>query len=103
MAAAHLILIRSQFARMKKVVALLLIGELFMAVFFLTPSCVLRGEQIHAFAAWHENPTPEAKAELERQTMITNLSRGSIPVAAFCIMAIATLVVARRWRKEWLA
>jgi hypothetical protein len=85
---------------MKKVVALLLIGELFIAFFFLTPFCVLRGEQIHAFAAWHENPTPEAKAELERQTMITNLYWVGLPVTAFCIMASATLVAARLWRKK---
>ena len=88
---------------MKKVIALLLIGELFMAFFFLTPSCVLRGEDIQAIAAWHENPTPETKAELERQGMITNLFWVSLPVTVFCIMASATLVVARRFRKEWLA
>jgi hypothetical protein len=84
---------------MKKVVALLLIGELFIAFFFLTPSCVLRGEDIRAIAAWHENPTPETKAELDRQTIITHLCRASLPLIAFCIMASATLMAARRWRK----
>jgi hypothetical protein len=85
---------------MKRAVALLLIGELFTAFFFLTPSCVLRGELIHAFVAWHENPTPEAKAELNRQSVITKLYRVSLPSTAFCIMATATLLAARRWRKK---
>lgn len=85
---------------MKKVVALLLIGELFIAFLFLTPLCVLRGEQIHAFAAWHENPTPETKAELERQGRITEIYRVGLPVVAFCIMAGGTLLAARVWRKS---
>jgi hypothetical protein len=85
---------------MKKVVALLLIGELFIAFLILTPVCVLRGELVHAVFAWHENPTPEAKAELDRQTMITDLYRVSLPVIAFCIMASATFVAARRWRRQ---
>jgi hypothetical protein len=85
---------------MKKVVALLLIGELFIVFFFVTPFCVLRGEQIHAFVAWHENPTPEAKAELERQTIITNLFRVGLPFTAFCIMGSGTLLAARLWRKR---
>ena len=85
---------------MKKVIVLLLIGELFIAFLFLTPVCVLRGELVHAVVAWHENPTPEAKAELDRQAMITNLYWVGLPVIAFCIMASATLVAARLWRRQ---
>jgi hypothetical protein len=80
---------------MKKLIAILLALELFIAFYVLTPSCVLRGEMIHAFVAYRQNPTLETKSELDKQSRITSLYRFGVPGVAFCGMAGVTLLVAR--------
>jgi hypothetical protein len=80
---------------MKKLIAILLAVELFIAFYVLTPVCVLRGEMIHAFVAYHQNPTPETKAELDKQSRINSLYRLGVPGVAFCGMVGVTLLVAR--------
>jgi hypothetical protein len=80
---------------MKKLIAMLLAVELFIAFYVFTPSCVLRGEMIHAVVAYRQNPTPETKAELDKQSRITSLYGWGLPGVAFCGMAGVTLLMAR--------
>ena len=86
--------------RMKAFVVTLLVAELFIAHFVLTPTCILRREQIQAYAAWHDHPTAETRAELDRQHRITELYSVGFSVVVFGMMAGPTLLVARRWRRR---
>jgi len=79
---------------MKKLVTILLIGELLFAYFGLSPVCLLRRDVLHALNAWSRNPTPEARAELERQRRISEVYRVGFSIAAFGVMAAATLLIA---------
>jgi hypothetical protein len=85
---------------MKKLVAILLVAELLVAYFVLAPTCILRHDQVRAFAAWHDNPTPETKAEWDRQKRITELQSLGFSVVVFGVMAGATLFAARVWRQR---
>jgi hypothetical protein len=85
---------------MKKLITILLIGELFIAYFVLAPTCILRRAQVRAFAAWHDNPTPETRAELERQKRITELQSLGFSGVVFGVMGGATLIVALYWRRR---
>ena len=84
---------------MTKPVAILLVAEMLVAYFVLSPTCILRRGQVQAFAAWHDHPTPETRAELDRQSRITELYSAAFAVLAFTVMAGPTLFYARRWRR----
>jgi len=45
--------------------------ELLVASALSAAACILRRDEVKAFGAWHENPTPQTRAELERQRGIT--------------------------------
>ena len=85
---------------MKRVVTALLIIELLIAYFILTPTCILRGDHVRAFAAWHENPMPATKAELDRQKRITRLHSFGFSAVMFGIMAGVTLLIAWTFRQK---
>jgi hypothetical protein len=85
---------------MKRVITALLIVELLIAYFVLTPTCILRRDQVRAFAAWRENPTPATKAELDRQKRITTLHSLGFSAVVFGVMKGATLLVAWRFRPK---
>jgi hypothetical protein len=84
----------------KKVVVILLITEFVIALFVLAPTCILRREQRHAFAAWNYDPNPVTKAELDRQSRITELHRFGFSFIVLGLMAGATLGIARIWPKR---
>ena len=86
--------------RMKKLVAILLLAELLIAYFVLAPACILRQEQVRAFGAWHDSPTPATRAELDRQSRITELYNLGVSVVVFSVMAGATLFAARLWSRR---
>jgi len=88
---------------MKTLIAIMLVAELLVAVFIFAPFCVLRDQQLRAFRAWHDTPTPETRAELEKQSRITELYRFGVPAIAFCVMGSATLLVARSWKRARIA
>jgi hypothetical protein len=73
---------------------------LLVAYFVLAPTCILRQEQVRAFGAWHDSPTPETRAELDRQSRITQLYSLGFSVVVFGVMAGATLFAARIWRQR---
>jgi hypothetical protein len=85
---------------MKKLLVILLIAELLIAYFVLAPTCILRHDQVRAFRAWHDNPTPETRAELERQHWITELDSIGFSAVVFGVMAAATLFAARIWKRR---
>ena len=85
---------------MKKLIAILLIAELLIAYFVLAPTCILRQEQVRAFGAWHDNPTPETKAELDRQHRITEVYGLGFSLVVFGVMAGATLFAVRILRRK---
>jgi hypothetical protein len=84
----------------KKFIAILLVAELFIAYFVLAPTCILRHDQVRAFAAWHDNPTPETKAEWDRQKRITELQSLEFSGFVFFVMAGGTLLAAHLWRRQ---
>lgn len=45
--------------------------ELLIASGLSAGSCILRRDEVRAFGAWHDNPTAETRAELDRQRSIT--------------------------------
>ena len=83
---------------MFKVIAILLVAELFVAFFVLAPTCILRHDQKRAFAAWHANPTPETKAEFDRQERITRYQRVAFSAVVFSVMASLTFLGAHVFR-----
>jgi hypothetical protein len=85
---------------MKKLVAILLISELLIAYFILAPTCVLRQEQVRAFGAGHDHPTPASRAELDRQSRITESYRVGFSAVFFCVMAGGTLFAVRVWKQR---
>ena len=88
--------VRATPQRMKTFVASLLVAELLIAYFALTPTCILRREQVQAYAAWHDQPTAETRAELDRQHRITELYSVGFSFVVFAMMAGPTLLVAQR-------
>ena len=85
---------------MKKLIAILLMSELLIAYFVLAPTCILRNQHVQAFRAWHDSPTPDTRAELDRQNRITELFSLGFSVVVFGVMAGATLFAARLWRQK---
>ena len=83
--------------RVKTFVAILLVAELLFAYFVLAPTCILRREQVRAYAAWQDHPTVETRAELDRQHRITQLYFLGFSAVVFAVMAGPTLLLARRW------
>jgi hypothetical protein len=84
---------------MKKLISILLMAELLVAFFVLAPVCILRREHVRAFVAWRENPTDKTKAELDRQKWITTLNSLGFSAVAFGVMAGATLLGVRIFRR----
>jgi hypothetical protein len=83
--------------RLRKLITILLILELLVAYFVVAPS-VHRREHTRAFVAWHDNPTLETRAELDRQSRINQFYSVGFSGVVFLIMAVTTLFAAHRWR-----
>ena len=88
-----------QLERVKSSIAILLVVELLLAYFVLAPTCILRREQVRAYATWRDHPTEETRAVLDREYRITRLYSLGFSVIVFAAMAGLTLVITRPWRK----
>jgi len=77
---------------MSKLLVIVLSGELLIAVLFGQVGFLHRRDFNRAFFAWHQNPTPESKFELDRQRHINELYRWGFSAVAFGGMAIVTLL-----------
>ena len=85
---------------MKKLIIILLIVELVVAYLAAGAGCILRQAEVRAFAAWHDNPTPETRAEFDRQKRISELESLGLSGVLFSGMAGATLFVVRIWSRK---
>ena len=85
---------------MTKLIIILLVVEFLAAYFVVSSGCILRHNQVRAYAAWHDNPTLETRAELDRQKRITEFQTLVFSAIIFCGMAGVTLFVARAWRQK---
>ena len=85
---------------MKKLIIILLIIEFLAAYFFVMAGCPLRQAEEQAWVAWHDHPTPETRAELDKQKHITEFSALMVSTVIFCGMAGVTLLIARAWRQK---
>jgi len=77
---------------MKKLLIILLSGELLVAIVLGQSGTLHRREFNRAFSSWYENPTPENRAELERQKHINVLHDLGFSAVTFCVMAVVTLL-----------
>ena len=85
---------------MTKLIIILLAVEFLVAYFVVSSGCILRHDQVRAYATWHDNPTPETRAELDRQKRITEFHTLVFSAIIFSGMAAITLFVARAWLKK---
>ena len=77
-----------------------LVVELLLAAAVSSASSIHRREEVRAWSAWHDNPTPETRAEVNRQRTITLWHHVAFAGILFAGMAVVTvpvvLVVSRR-------
>jgi len=85
---------------MKTFIVSILILELLLAYFIFAPTCILRREYQDAFSAYIHNPTPETRAEMNRQGRISGLFGLGFVAVIFCLMAAPTLATAWVWRRR---
>jgi len=77
---------------MRKLLVILLSVELLVAILFGQSGFLHRKDFDRAFFTWHKNPTPESRAEVDRQRHISELHRLGFSAVAFGGMAIVTLL-----------
>ena len=75
---------------MKKLLLILLSVELLVALVLGQCGILHRQDFARAFFSWHENPTPENQAELNRQKHINTLYDLGFSAVAFGGMAVVT-------------
>lgn len=85
---------------MRKLLITLLSVELLVAVLFGQGGFLHRRVFDQAFFAWHENPTPENRLELDRQRHINELHRWGFSAVAFGGMAAVTLLGDYAYRRR---
>ena len=85
---------------MKKLIVILLVVEFCAAYFIVSPTCILRRDQIRAYAAWRDHPTLEKQAELDRQKRITEWQNVGVSTIIFGGMTGITLLLACNYRKK---
>jgi uncharacterized protein YceK len=78
---------------MRRFLIILLSVELLVAILLgQCGSIIHRRDSNQAFSSWYENPTPENRAELDRQRHINVLYDLGISAVAFGSMAVVTLL-----------
>lgn len=86
---------------MKKSILILLIAELGIAYFLLLSSGRLhRKEEARAFMEWHNHPTPETRADFDRQKHRAELEELGLVAILFFGMAGATLAWIHRGKAK---
>lgn len=85
---------------MTKLIIILLAVEFLVAYFVVSSGYISRHDQVHAYVAWRDHPTPETRAELDRQKRITEFQTLVISAIIFCGMAGVTLFAAHAWRQK---
>jgi hypothetical protein len=78
---------------MKTRLAIWLGVELLVASGLSTASCILRRDEVRAWRAWHDTPTPETRAELDRQHRITFRHHVVFAVVLWAGMAVVTVPI----------
>jgi hypothetical protein len=86
---------------MSKLLVIVLSVELLIAVLFGQGGFLHRQDFDRAFFAWHQNPTPECKFELDRQRHINELYRWGFSAVAFGGMALVTLLAAYAYNRRY--
>ena len=77
---------------MKKLFVVLFSVELLVAILFGQGGFLHRHDFDRAFFAWHKNPTPESRLELDRQRRINELYRWGFSGVALGGMVVVTLL-----------
>ena len=67
--------------------------ELLVATSLSVSTCILRHDHTKAWSAWHNNPTPETRRELDRQGTLDNWSHVTFALTLFGAMAVVTVPV----------
>jgi len=75
---------------MKTWLIISLVIELLISIALATAVCVYRRDQVTAYSAWHNNPTPQTQNELERQKRITGSYQIAFGTILFAVMAGTT-------------
>jgi len=65
--------------------------ELLVAAGISSAVCILRRSEVRAFGAWHDNPTPETRAALDRERAVTFRHHVVLAGVLFCGMAAITI------------
>ncbi len=77
---------------MRRLLIILLSVELLVAILLGQCGTLHRRDFNLAFSSWYKNPTPENRAELDRQRHINVLCDLGISAVAFGSMAVVTLL-----------
>ena len=85
---------------MRKPLLILLAAELLVAVVLGQTAHVHSPARDRAWGAWHQNPTPEARLELERQQRRTEIGRWVFTGVVFLVLGGTTGLVFRIRRGE---
>ena len=85
---------------MSKLLVIVLAVELLIAVLFGQGGFLHRRDFDRAFFAWHQNPTPENKMELDRQRDINEVYRWGFSAVAFGGMALLTLLAVYAYNRR---
>ena len=72
-----------------------LVVELLLAAAVSSASSIHRREEVRAWSAWHDNPTPETRAEVNRQRTITLWHHVAFAGVLFAGMVVVTVPVVR--------
>ena len=65
--------------------------ELLVASVISAGSCILRRDQVRAWRVWHDTPTPETRAELDKQHNVT--ARYHVVFASILWGGMATITI----------
>ena len=76
---------------MKRKLAIWLFVELMLAIAVTSSCCIYRRATTLGVVAWRQNPTPENKAELDRQHRIDSQQYFLLGTVLFSVMAVITI------------
>ena len=74
--------------------------ELLIAAGLSPGVCILRRAEVRAFGAWHDNPTPETRATLDRERAVTFRHHVVLALVLFAGMATITVPAVRMFSRH---